>query len=450
MTIRENCFEKIKSNLDNENVIVIQGQRSVGKHSFLKKLIHYLKEEKKVPADYLFYYGLDDILVQLAFKDQFDAFKTELALKTGQALENLKQSIYLFFEQIQNNLELLDLISTIRQICPTKIKIVMTSSIDLTTEKIFQKFLLPQADIYHVNPVTIQELISGEIAPLNGESILKAIVEGRFDTDYFQHLQWIVEPYKNAILHFLEEYLLYGSLPSVYKFTENEKEQRWHVIRHFLRRYFEHDLRIVYQINELKKFNRVLEIMVNNNGQIVNLLKLCDYYHFNRNTIRKYTGILSETFLIDFLDPYLKEKIAKPIMRTPKLYFLDPGLVNYIMHCFDFKTLEKTQIKTILETALYLNLKNTIHNLGCACKIYFLRDYQEHELDFLISVGDKMTPVGIVYNAEQRKVKVKTFRYYLRYCQQISNGVIFGNFDKSEIIEMRGSKLFLFPLWMLW
>ncbi len=450
MKIRENSFEKIKTNLTNENIIVIQGQRSVGKHSFLKKIIHYLKEEQKVPAEHIFYYGLDDILVQLAFKDEFDAFKNELELATGQTLENLQQPIYLFFEQVQNNLELLELISNIRRICPTKIKVVLTSSVDLSTGKVFQKFLLPQAEIYQINPVTIQELISGTIAPLNGESILKAVVEGRFDPEYFQHLQWIVEPYKNSIMHFLEDYLLYGSLPSVYKYKENEKEQRWHVIRHFLRRYFEHDLRIVYQINELKKFNRVLEIMVNNNGQIINLLKLCDYYHFNRNTIRKYTGILSETFLIDFIDPYLKEKITKPIMRTPKLYFLDPGLVNYIRHCFDFKTLEKTQIKTILETALYLNLKNTIHNLGSPYKIHFLKDYQEHELDFLIARGDKMTPVGIVYNPEQRKLKVKTFRYYLRYCQQISNGVIFGNFEKSEILEMRGSKLFLFPLWMLW
>ncbi len=450
MTIHENCFEKIKSNLDNEKVIVIQGQRSVGKHAFLKRIIHFLKEEKNVSANHIFYYGLDDILIRLAFKDQFDTFKTELELKAGQSLENLEQPIYLFFEQIQNTLELVELISIIRQISPTKIKLIMTSSIDLTAEKLFQKFLLPQAEIFQVNPLTVQELISGEIAPLNGESILKAVVEGKFDADYFQHLQWIVEPYKNAITHFLEEYLLYGSLPSVYKYKESEKEQRWHVIRHFLRRYFEHDLGIVYQINELKKFNRVLEIMVDNNGQIVNLLKLCDYYHFNRNTIRKYTGILSETFLIDFIYPYLKEKIAKPIMRTPKLYFLDPGLVNYMTHCFDFKTLEKTRINTILETALYLNLKNTIHHLGCPCKIYFLRDYQEHELDFLISIGDKLTPVGIVYTPEQRKLKVKTFRYYLRYCQQISNGVIFGNFDKSEIMDMRNSKLFLFPLWMLW
>lgn len=450
MAIRENIFEKIKTSLNNEKIVVIQGQRSVGKHSFLKKIIHHLKEVQKVPGEYIFYYGLDDILVQLAFKDQFDAFKSELEKGTAQALENLKQPIFLLFEQIQNNLEILELISTIRLIYPTKIKVVLTSSIDLRTEKVFQKYLMSCAEIYQINPVTIQELISGEIAPLNGESILKAIVEGRFDQDYFQHLQWIVEPYKNAILHFLEDYLLFGSLPSIYKYKENEKEQRWHVIRHFLRRYFEHDLRIVYQINELKKFNRVLEIMVNNNGQIVNLLKLCDYYHFNRNTIRKYTGILSETFLIDFIYPYLKEKITKPIMRTPKLYFQDPGLVNYMTHCFDFKTLEKTQIKTILETALYLNLKNTIHSLNYPCKIYFLRDYQEHELDFLISVGEKMTPVGIVYNPEQRKLKVKTFRYYLRYCQQISNGVIFGNFDTSEILEMRDSKLFLFPLWMLW
>ena len=143
---------------------------------------------------------------------------------------------------------------------------------------------------------------------------------------------------------------------------------------------------------------------------------------------------MDDTFLIDFVHPHLKTKVAKPIMRTPKIYFQNTGLVNYFNGNTQRDEIENSaQYKSNLDAMLYVNLKSTLEEYSHSLEIKFLRDYQEHQLDFLIPTPKALIPIGITQSTRDQKVKVKTFRYYLRYCQEISDGAIFGDFDKIEL-----------------
>ncbi|MCI0514140.1 DUF4143 domain-containing protein [candidate division KSB1 bacterium] len=449
VTLHQHIFDLLKTTVSQERIQVLIGARNVGKKALIDRWISYLQQDLNVPIVRIFHYEFDDVLVQLEFPETLSELQNQIEKTVGEPIGELAQPIYLIFEQIQNLMTLFENMSQLHQLNPQKIKMILTSSINLTTESGFQKHLAGQSQIHRLDPITLRELIGTSIAPLDGESVLATIVQGNFDLEYFLYLQWLVEPYAGAINEALRDYLLFGGLPAIYQHTASSV--RWEVTRDFLRRYFERDLRLIYQITDLKKFKQILYTLSLHNGQILNLLNLTDDYGFNRNTMRKYTGIMRDTLLLDFVNPYLKDVINKPVMRTPKLYFLNTGLVNLLNNHLNFTALEtRPQIKSTLETVLYLNLRTILDELSYPIEIAFLRDYQEHELDFLISTPKGLIPIGISYFADDCKFKIKTFRYYLRYCQKISNGVIFGNFDRVEQLEMRGSKLFQLPLWMLW
>lgn len=449
MTIQRHIQKKLISAISTNKIQLIMGPRYVGKHDLLNRVIQHLREEQKVPSERIFHFSLDDILVQLEFIEDFSHFVNDIENRIGQPITGLSEPVYFFFDQIQNYLSLAELIVSLYTTNPDKIKIIISSSVNLENDKTYQKTLAQHTNVLHLYPLSLYELIRNDIAPINGESVLSTIFKGKFDLEYFEYIQWIVEPYKDAVLNFFQEYLLYGGLPAI--FRHDDAQTRWIELKNSLRQYLQRDIRTVYQISDLKKFDSILKILSTNNGDILNLLNLCDFYQINRNTIRKYSGILHDTFTLEYVPPFLKEKVQKPIMRTPKVYFLNTGLLNYLNKIDSFeKLIQAPEFSRLLESALFVNLKNTMHQLDSKFDIFFMKDYQEHEIDFLVSTPENLIPIGITWESEQKKVKIKTFKYYLRYCKRISDGVVFGKFDKIELLEMRGSRLFLLPLWMLW
>jgi len=442
-------IKKIISGLVRERVQILQGPRHVGKHYEMRKFYQYLKEEKDIPDSHIFQFDFDDILTRLEFTGDLADFQNKIEAKIGSKPEKLADPIYLIVEQIQNATNLLEFLAILKKSNPKMIHLLITSSVNLGTDPGFKKHLASISDVHFLYPLGMNRLIEQRITSLNGESVVHKIFKSEFDISYFQQMFEHVESYKKSITNLLNELVLFGGLPGIVNIADREK--RWQKIRDYLRTFFERDLVFVYQATDLKKFNQILHIMSTNNGNILNLLKMCDDYGINRNTMRKYIGILSDTFMIDLVPPFKKERVDKPVMSTPKFYFLNSGFLNYLNGNLEFNSLEfNNHFQTYFDNMLFVNLKSTMAYFNIQGEMTFLRDYQNHELDFLISTPNGLVPVGISNNRDTRNVKIKTFRYYLRYCQQIYHGVIFGNFDKIECLEMKGSKLFLLPHWMIW
>lgn len=438
-------FDTIFTGFSNQKIQIITGQRCVIKD----RVIDHVKQKLDVDPGVIFHYNLDDILTRLEFEVDPGEFIARFEKSSGQKLQHLPHPVYFFFEQIQSAKQLFPLIANLKKINPKQVHILLTSSINLTDDPEYMQYLAPSSDIHLVYPPTLRELVTQQKISLGDHSIVRLISKGKFDLDYFNEVFQFAKPFQETILSILKNYLLFSGVHLLNKNRDNPPD--WDLIRSNLRDYFEQILVSVYQISDLKKFDQILRIFALNNGNILNLLKMCDHYGINRNTMRKYSGILSDTFLIDYIPPYLKEDVNKPIMRTPKVYFYNNGLVNYLNGITTYQALEKSSyFQSNLDGMLLSNLRAVIAQSGQDREITFLRDYQNHELDFLISTEKGLVPVGISMDEDSRKTKIKTFRYYLRYCQQIYHGAIFSTHPKVECIEMKGSKLYLLPIWMLW
>ncbi len=438
-------FDNVFVGFSKGKIQVVTGQRCVVKDRFVNLLI----SKHNIKAEIIYHYHLDDILTRLNFEEDFLDFKARFEKSLGQKLELLSHPVYFIFDQIQSAKQLFPLIANLKKINRKQIHILLTSSINLANDKDYLQHLASESDIYLVYPPTLGELVEQEGISLGDHSVLKLILKGEFDINYFHQVFQFAKPHQEKIFDVLKNYLLYSGIHLLKE--KHGSTPDWELIRSNLRDYFEHVLVSIYQINDLKKFDQILKIFALNNGNILNLLKMCDQYSINRNTMRKYSGILSDTFLIDFVPPYLKQEVNKPIMRSPKVYFYNNGLVNFLNGINTYRALENSiYFQSNLDGMLLSNLRAVITQLRQEKEITFLRDYQNHELDFLISTDKGLVPVGICLDDNIRKSKIKTFRYYLRYCKQIYNGAIFSTYKRVECIEMKNSKLYLLPIWMLW
>ena len=449
MRIQTHAFEKIQRSFDENKIHLITGPRGVGKRMLVQALIDYVTDDLKVIAHRIFRYNLDDILVQLRISEDYEEFKAQIEGIIGEQITALTEPIYFFVEQVQNLPRFFENIHMLHKLNPAKTRVVLSSSVNLVANKAFQETLLSDTNIYQLYPVSLKELISIQVNSLKDESVLDMVAQNKFDLDRLRELHLKMEPFKNEVKKLIRHYSLYGGIPGI--FLTTDPEERVHIVHERMREYFNFDLRLVYQVADLQKFNRIIRILSENNGDLLNLLQLCDRYGINRNTMRKYTGIMNDTFLIEFLPPFLKKQVNKPVMKTPKLYFLNNGFVNYLNRSLGMQPLfDAGHWKANLDTMLYVNLKSLTNRLGPDYSVQFLRDYQEHQLDFLVQGPDSLVPIAIMQDHDDRRQKIKTFRYYLRYCKVISDGAIFGDFDKIEVIDMRSSKLYLLPIWMLW
>lgn len=422
---------------------IISGQRCVTKREAVEKFVDILNVNEFVDSSHIHIFDLDDLLTRLDFEEDFTSFKVQIETSLETSIESLTHPVYLIFKQVENATHLFPYIAKLRMKNPEKLKILLTSSINLEANIDYRKYFIEEVDIHRIYPPTLRDVIQSKRIRLPDSSIIEAIAKGKIDLHYFSESAEHMKNHSEEIRKIITDFLLFGG-----NYLMNRVGQP---VRTRLKDYYENILVSVYQLTELKKFDQILRILTLQNGNILNLLKMCDTHNINRNTMRKYSGILMDTYMIDYVHPFLKAQVDKPIMRSPKLYFYDNGLVNYLNGIRTFQILENTHnFQSNLDGMLYLNLKAIIADMGINEDIKFLRDYQNHELDFLLSTDNGLVPVGICMDSETRKEKIKTFRYYLRYCQQIYHGIIFDNQDEIECIDMKKSKLYILPIWMMW
>lgn len=447
--IERRLFNKLWLAVDRDYVNIVIGPRHSGKSSLLRALMDRLRSQQNVPANRMFYFDFDDILMRIQFRPNFNAFKNEIEMKLGESLEQLNVPIYLFFDEIQTNPTAFSVLATLFQMNPSKIKLFATSSISLEGNAAYQTNLASNTRILDLLPLSLNELINHNVTSVGDDSVFTAILKGQLDLAYFEQLEALVAEKKEIILRLFKAYVLFGSMPDI--IIQENDASRWEMIQTNIRDYFEKDVHYLSQIADLTKYHQILKILSIHNGKLFNILNICDDYGLNRNTVRKYIGTMQETFVLNFVNPYLEDDIKKVVMRTPKLYFQDNGWVHYWTACHQFETLQNTErLQTSLEAVLYQNLMCHAKLSDEQIDIRFIKDYQNHALDFLIYQQGRILPVGICYSQDDQKTKIRNFRYFLKYCSQISQGILFGNFNSITIKEMRGSTLFLLPLWMLW
>lgn len=151
--------------------------------------------------------------------------------------------------------------------------------------------------------------------------------------------------------------------------------------------YLERDVRTVLGIGDLETFGRFVRLCAARSGQVLNLSSLGNDCGVTHTTARRWLSVLEASFLVTLLRPHF-ENLGKRLIKGPKLYFLDSGLLCFLLGIRGPEdVLHHAQRGAIFETLVLGELhKNFVHR-GDTPDIYFWRDAIGHEIDFVVDLG---------------------------------------------------------------
>ena len=163
----------------------------------------------------------------------------------------------------------------------------------------------------------------------------------------------------------------------------------------YTRTYVERDVREVLQIGDLEAFGRYVRLCAGRSGQLLNLSSLATDCGISHSTAQRWLSILEASFLVALLRPH-HQNLGKRLIKAPKLYFLDTGLLCYLLRIRDPEELRFHAARgAVFESFVVADLlKGALHR-GQEPALHFWRDSTGHEVDVLLDFGSRLLPVEV-------------------------------------------------------
>ncbi|MBI5203465.1 MAG: ATP-binding protein [Nitrospirae bacterium] len=167
----------------------------------------------------------------------------------------------------------------------------------------------------------------------------------------------------------------------------------------YIQTYLERDIRSIYNIGNLRDFQRFMRLLAGRCAQILNLSEFAKDIGVSVPTIKNWISILEASRIVYLLPPYYNN-LGKRITKSPKVYFTDIGLVCYLTGVRD-KThlLQGPMAGPLFENFCIQETLKVFFNLGRMPAIYYLRTSNNLEIDLLIEgTARSLMPVEIKLN----------------------------------------------------
>lgn len=353
MYLERHIFSYIERMLKQFKVILITGSRQVGKSTMLKE---------KLLSQYE-YTVLDDFSeLDLARRDPVLFFKNH--------------KIPLIVDEVQRAPELFLQIKYIADQFSNKGRIVLTGSQSHKLIKEASDSLAGRLCFIDMSSLSMRERMkidfNKEFLPTDG---------------YIKARQKKIKQYE-SVWKFIQR----GSMPELI-----DKKIEWESFyRSYIRTYLERDVSELINVKNLLKFNNFMKCLAARIGELVNYESIARDVGVTIKTIQEWTSILESSGVIRLLHPY-ENNVTKRTVKTPKVYFMDTGLVCYLVGWTSAQVaMNGAMSGALFENFVISEIIKTYYNSGHDCNgLYFYRDKDQHEIDLLIEKDAVLYPVEI-------------------------------------------------------
>lgn len=399
---------------DHGLALLINGPRRVGKTTIINQVIRCLIEERRIPVNRIFFFSLDDpIIQQLPQKDQgslFEALLAQWAQVAGTALRTSRNTLYCFLDEIQR-LPRWELYIKRYIDLRYPIRFIISGSASHTIFRKSLESLLGRLVDISLPPFTFLEFVRYHY-PEHGNLLVKIAGSALDVSDVSSVIKFnrclAEEISQDAISQwnrYADEYAQKGGFPQLWTLTAAAERSAF-IDQQFVERVTLEDLRLVKEIRRPEIFHQFLRYAFARTGQEYNLEELASLIHTTRVTLTEALPLLLQTELIRKVERFT----GKPVrLRSThaKLYAADPILMQGI-----------TKIITSLEGEERGRIAETLaHNVirlfpGVSDVSYYREPGGKQEIDFVVRVGSRMVPIEIAYQDQidaKHRIAVRSF-----------------------------------------
>ena len=216
------------------------------------------------------------------------------------------------------------------------------------------------------------------------------------------------------------DFWLKGSFPDALKEKENSKWQRWQ--ENYLRTFIERDIpRFGVKMSPIQ-IRRLMVMLAHQHGGMLNASDLGRSLGVSYHTIGNYLDLMEGHFLIRRLPPYFPN-IKKRIVKSPKIYIRDPGVLHNLLGISSERSLlESPKRGSSWEGFMIEQIINREMLVRPGSLFYFFRTHAGAEIDLVIDRGPER--IGYEFKCSASVVK----RDWTNLQAGIEQGVIHSGF----------------------
>jgi len=205
----------------------------------------------------------------------------------------------------------------------------------------------------------------------------------------------------------VEQELFSGSYPRLYNMDIEPKD----FYPGYIKTYVERDVRTILNVHDIKLFRKLLSLLAHYAGQQFNASEIAKKLHIDSKTVQRWMSILESSYIAFTLEPW-HNNLPKRVVKTPKLYFYDTGLLCYLL---GIKSAEELQVSSykgaIFENYVLLEIMKNQNAQGNNLNYYYWRDSNQHEIDLLIVDGKKLHCIEMKASLTVRPEHIKALHY---------------------------------------
>ena len=189
----------------------------------------------------------------------------------------------------------------------------------------------------------------------------------------------------------VDQFLLTGGYPKIY----DKKLEPGQWLQQYYETYVERDVRALINIGDLDQFKRFIRLCAGRAGQLLNFSSLANDCGITQPTAKSWVSALKASFICFTLEPHYKN-FSKRLIKSPKLYFYDTGLLCYLLKIQNTEVLSSHPLRgNIFENWVISEYFKKYYNEGKEAPLYFWRDTKGHEVDLIVDEGLYLYPIEI-------------------------------------------------------
>lgn len=241
----------------------------------------------------------------------------------------------------------------------------------------------------------VQESLAGRIAVLSMTSLAQAELAGASMTPFKIDLEALTEREKFRIpadVQGIFERIYRGSMPAIVS-GRNTNSQIFY--SSYLLTYIERDVKLLSDAIDSLKFLRFITATAARCSQMLNVAEIAQDADINQKQAKDWLQILETLGIIFYLHPY-SNNLLKRLVKTPKLYFYDTGLVCHLTRWSSPEVLENGAMNgAVLENYVVSEIAKTWLNSGKEPYMYYYRDKDAKEIDIVLEHDGILNPIEI-------------------------------------------------------
>ena len=366
MYIKRSIEKEIEEALEFFPILLITGARQVGKSTLSLKFKEF---------DYI---TLDDTTLFSFAKNDPTGF-----------VSSLKKPIII--DEIQKVPELLNEIKKDVDTNRLNGSYILTGSANLLSFKNISDTLAGRIGLFELYPFSMKELYNKD------ENLLELLSSNLTDIalSTIGTLQ-------------IKEHIIAGGYPEIQKTKSTKMRYIW--FSSYIRTYIERDVRDIGELRNLEKFIRVFNVLATRSANVLNKSNLAKETKVDVKTLDNYLTLLEQVYQLFSLRSYQKN-IGKEMVKTPKVYFADSGVLSHVLRVKSVEELDNSHYKgDIVETFVYAELKKHFNQNEDFFKFNYYRTKDKSEIDFILESNRHILAIEV---KSSQTAKIDDFKHII-------------------------------------